>query len=76
MWGASIDFVWAGMDLVVDLKGDGIKDITFKDDSDFSGAAKACSVAAKLGFTFRLSDAVTSIRLRPTCLNWKRAVTR
>jgi len=57
--GGSIDFVWAGMDLVADLNGDGIKDINFKDDSDFTGAAKGYSVAAKLGFTFRLSDAVT-----------------
>lgn len=40
-------------------QGDGIRDVHFRDDSDFSGAAKAYSLAAKLGFTFRLSDVVT-----------------
>lgn len=57
--GGSVDVVWAGMDLVADLNADGIKDINFKDDSDFTGAAKGYSVAAKLGFTYRLNDALT-----------------
>lgn len=57
--GGSVDVVWAGMDLVADLNADGTKDIDFKDDSDFTGAAKGYSVAAKLGFTYRLNDALT-----------------
>ena len=57
--GGSVDVVWGGMDLVADLNADGIKDINFKDDSDFTGAAKGYSVAAKLGFTYRLNDALT-----------------
>ncbi|HWR76036.1 MAG TPA: outer membrane protein transport protein [Thiobacillus sp.] len=57
--GGSVDIVWAGMDLVADLNGDGTKDINFRDDSDFSGAAKGYSVAAKLGFTYKLNDALT-----------------
>lgn len=52
--GGSIDVVWAGMDMVVTNFG-----IDFKDDSDFSGAAKGYSVAAKLGFTYALNQALT-----------------
>lgn len=52
--GGSIDVVWSGMDLVVTNFG-----INFKDDSDFSGDAKGYSLAAKLGFTYKLSDALT-----------------
>lgn len=58
--GGSIDIVWAGMDLVADLNpfvaG---KEISFKDDSDYTGKAKGYSVAAKLGFTFKLDEALT-----------------
>ncbi|MGA9164501.1 MAG: outer membrane protein transport protein [Thiobacillus sp.] len=57
--GGSVDFVWGGMDLVADLNGDGTKDINFKDDSDFTGKAKGYSLAAKLGFTYKLNDALT-----------------
>ncbi len=58
--GGSVDIVWAGMDLVADLNpfASG-KEIDFKDGSDFSGAAKGYSLAAKLGFTYKLNDAVT-----------------
>jgi long-chain fatty acid transport protein len=52
--GGSLDIVWAGMDMVVTGYG-----INFKDDSDFTGAAKGYSVAGKLGFTYKLSDALT-----------------
>jgi len=52
--GGSVDVVWAGMDLVVGGYG-----INFKDDSDFTGEAKGYSLAAKLGFTYKLSDAFT-----------------
>lgn len=52
--GGSIDVVWAGMDLVSSAAS-----INFKDDSDFTGAAKGYSVAGKLGFTYKLNDAVT-----------------
>ncbi len=58
--GGSVDLVWAGMDLVADINpfvpG---KEIDFKDGSDFTGAAKGYSVAAKLGFTYKLDDALT-----------------
>ncbi|MHB8823745.1 MAG: OmpP1/FadL family transporter [Thiobacillus sp.] len=57
--GGSVDVVWGGMDLVADLNADGTKDINFKDDSDFTGKAKGYSVAAKLGFTYKLRDALT-----------------
>ncbi|MDO9385880.1 MAG: outer membrane protein transport protein [Thiobacillus sp.] len=58
--GGSVDVVWAGMDLVADLNPfNPGKEIDFKDDSDFTGAAKGYSVAAKLGFTYRLNDALT-----------------
>jgi long-chain fatty acid transport protein len=58
--GGSVDVVWAGMDLVADLDPSNPgKEIDFKDDSDFTGAAKGYSVAAKLGFTYRLDDALT-----------------
>lgn len=57
--GGSVDIVWGGMDLVADLNGDGTKDINFKDDSDFTGKAKGYSLAAKLGFTYKLNDALT-----------------
>lgn len=57
--GGSVDIVWGGMDLVADLNGDGTKDINFKDDSDFTGKAKGYSLAAKLGFTYKLDDALT-----------------
>jgi long-chain fatty acid transport protein len=52
--GGSVDLVWAGMDLVVTGYS-----IDFKDDSDFTGAAKGYSAAAKLGFTYTLNDALT-----------------
>lgn len=52
--GGSVDVVWAGMDMVVTNFG-----IDFKDDSDFTGEAKGYSLAAKLGFTYKLSDALT-----------------
>lgn len=52
--GGSVDIVWAGMDMVVSGYG-----INFKDGSDFTGAAKGYSVAAKLGFTYKLNDALT-----------------
>jgi len=52
--GGSLDVVWAGMDLVAGAAG-----INFKDESDFSGQAKGYSVAAKLGFTYKLDDALT-----------------
>lgn len=52
--GGSVDLVWAGMDMVVSGYG-----INFKDGSDFTGAAKGYSVAAKLGFTYRLADTLT-----------------
>ena len=52
--GGSVDVVWAGMDLVASLPG-----INFKDGSDFTGAAKGYSLAAKLGFTYKLDAAVT-----------------
>lgn len=57
--GGSIDVVWAGMDLVADLNGNGTKDIDFRDDSDFTGEAKGYSLAAKIGFTYKLSDALS-----------------
>jgi len=57
--GGSVDIVWGGMDLVADLNADGTKDINFKDDSDFTGKAKGYSLAAKLGFTYKLDDALT-----------------
>ena len=52
--GGSVDVVWAGMDLVTSMPN-----IHFKDGSDFTGAAKGYSLAAKLGFTYRLDDALT-----------------
>jgi long-chain fatty acid transport protein len=52
--GGSVDIVWAGMDMVVSGYG-----INFKDGSDFTGAAKGYSVAAKLGFTYKLNDGLT-----------------
>lgn len=52
--GGSVDVVWAGMDLVAGMPG-----INFKDGSDFTGAAKGYSLAAKLGFTYKLDDALT-----------------
>ena len=52
--GGSLDIVWAGMDLVV-----GGYNINFKDDSDYTGKAKGYSLAAKLGFTYKLNDALT-----------------
>ncbi|MDP2111636.1 MAG: outer membrane protein transport protein [Thiobacillus sp.] len=67
--GGSVDVVWAGMDLVADLNADGTKDIDFKDDSDFTGAAKGYSVAAKLGFTYRLNDALTAGGVYQTAAN-------
>lgn len=57
--GGSFDVVWAGMDLVANLDMDAEKEIDFSDDSDFTGEAKGYSLAAKLGFTYRLSDALT-----------------
>jgi long-chain fatty acid transport protein len=52
--GGSVDVVWSGMDLVVTGYG-----IDFKDGSDFTGAARGYSLAAKLGFTYQLGDALT-----------------
>ncbi len=52
--GGSVDIVWAGMDLVAGMPG-----INFKDDSDYSGQAKGYSLAGKLGFTYKLNDALT-----------------
>lgn len=52
--GGSIDIVWAGMDLVSGAAG-----INFKDDSDFTGAAKGYSLAGKLGFTYKLDKTLT-----------------
>jgi len=58
--GGSVDVVWAGMDLVADIDGTpASKEINFKDGSDFTGAAKGYSLAAKLGFTYQLDDALT-----------------
>ena len=51
--GGSVDFVWAGMDLVF-----ATYNLNFKDGSDFTGAAKGYSLAAKLGFTYKLDDAL------------------
>ena len=58
--GGSVDIVWAGMDLVANLDmNPATKEINFKDDSDYTGAAKGYSLAAKLGFTYKLNDALT-----------------
>ena len=58
--GGSVDFVWSGMDLIADLNPfNPGKEISFSDDSDFTGEAKGYSLAAKLGFTYKLSDALT-----------------
>lgn len=58
--GGSVDVVWAGMDLVADINGSPTtKEIDFRDGSDFTGAAKGYSLAAKLGFTYKLDDAFT-----------------
>jgi long-chain fatty acid transport protein len=58
--GGSVDVVWAGMDLVADLNPfTAGKELDFSDDSDFTGRAKGYSLAAKLGFTYRLDDALT-----------------
>lgn len=57
--GGSVDVVWAGMDLVANLDMDPEKEINFKDDSDFTGRAKGYSLAAKLGFTYKLNDGLT-----------------
>jgi long-chain fatty acid transport protein len=58
--GGSVDFVWAGMDLVANLDmNPATKEIDFKDGSDFTGAAKGYSLAAKIGFTFKLDDALS-----------------
>ncbi|WP_413437098.1 OmpP1/FadL family transporter [Sulfuriferula sp. GW1] len=52
--GGSIDIVWAGMDLVASQAG-----ISFKDGSNYTGAAKGYSLAGKLGFTYKLNNALT-----------------
>ncbi len=52
--GGSVDFVWSGMDLKVGAYG-----IDFADGSDFTGEAKGYALAAKLGFTYTLSDTLT-----------------
>ncbi|MBT9538413.1 OmpP1/FadL family transporter [Thiobacillus sp.] len=52
--GGSIDAVWAGMDLVFSGAG-----LDFEDDSDFTGEAKGYSLAAKLGFTYKIDDTFT-----------------
>lgn len=52
--GGSVDVVWAGMDLVYAGAG-----LNFKDGSDFTGAAKGYSLAAKLGFTYKFDDTFT-----------------
>ena len=68
--GGSVDVVWAGMDLVADLDPlNPGKEIDFRDDSDFTGAAKGYSVAAKLGFTYRLNDALTAGGVYQTAAN-------
>lgn len=68
--GGSVDVVWAGMDLVADLNPfNPGKEIDFKDDSDFTGAAKGYSVAAKLGFTYKLNDALTAGGVYQTAAN-------
>lgn len=55
--GGSVDVVWAGMDLVANLDmNPATKEIDFSDDSDFTGEAKGYSLAAKLGFTYKLAD--------------------
>jgi long-chain fatty acid transport protein len=59
--GGSVDIVWAGMDMVVDLNGSPLsKEINFKDGSDFTGAAKGYSLAGKLGFTYKFNGALTA----------------
>jgi long-chain fatty acid transport protein len=52
--GGSVDIVWAGMDLVAGQPG-----INFKDGSNFTGSAKGYSLAGKLGFTYKLNNALT-----------------
>ncbi|HAN56830.1 MAG TPA: hypothetical protein DCQ77_11890 [Betaproteobacteria bacterium] len=52
--GGSVDIVWAGMDLVA-----GQPSINFKDGSNFTGSAKGYSLAGKLGFTYKLNNALT-----------------
>ena len=49
--GGSVDVVWAGMDVKFSNFG-----IDFKDDSDYTGEAKGYSLAAKLGFVYRLNE--------------------
>lgn len=58
--GGSVDVVWSGMDLVANLDmNPATKEIDFKDGSDFTGEAKGYSLAGKLGFTYKLSDALS-----------------
>ena len=52
--GGSVDIVWAGMDMVASAAS-----INFKDDSEFTGAAKGYSLAGKLGFTYKLNKTLT-----------------
>lgn len=62
--GGSVDIVWAGMDLVAGQAG-----ISFKDDSNFTGAAKGYSLAGKLGFTYKLNNALTVRGVYQTAAN-------
>ena len=58
--GGSVDAVWAGMDLVANLDNNpATKELSFTDDSDFTGEAKGYSLAGKLGFTYKLADTFT-----------------
>ncbi len=61
--GGSIDYVFAAMDLVYDMTGDGDAldpaDINFKDNTKYSGKTKANGFAGKLGLTYKVSDQVT-----------------
>ena len=51
--GGSLDYVWAGMDLVYSGAG-----INFKDGSDYTGKANGYGIAAKLGFTYKVNDSL------------------
>lgn len=57
--GGSIDYVFAGMDLVADLNGDGTPDIDFKDNTKYSGKTKANGLAGKIGLTYKASEQFT-----------------
>lgn len=57
--GGSVDYVFAGMDLVADLNGDGTPDIDFKDNTKYSGKTKANGFAGKIGLTYKASEQFT-----------------